>query len=100
MNNFENLKSLSLEGFANWLYMNCQFEDSPWANWFDDTYCTKCERIECSSAEYWNNDTEPYQTNIVECAYCEFEDKCRYFPDLEEIPDNLEIIKMWLRQEA
>ena len=99
MNNFENLKSLSLESLAMWLYKNCQFEDSPWTNWFDDTFCGKCEPIEVAYAEYWNNDPEPYSTSTVECAYCEHEDKCRYFPDEEEIPDELEIIKLWLRQE-
>jgi hypothetical protein len=32
----------------------------------------------------------------VKFAWCEFHEKCKFFPNLEEIPDDKEIIKMWL----
>jgi hypothetical protein len=100
MNNFENLKSLSLEGLANWLYMNCQFEDSPWANWFDDTYCSRCEPVTASAEEAESKlDIKPWYNEDIECAPCELTHKCERFYDMEEIPDELEIIKLWLRQE-
>ena len=37
--------------------------------------------------------------NETECSYCEIHKKCRYFPDMEEIPSNTDIIEMWLKEE-
>ena len=41
----------------------------------------------------------------LECAFCELADesgvkKCRFFPALDDVPNNLGIIKMWLIEEA
>ena len=30
------------------------------------------------------------------CSYCELNGNCKFFPDLDEAPDNKMIIKMWL----
>ncbi len=105
MTNFKHIQSMSIEELAAWLDENGQFDTSPWSSWFNDTYCSKCEPIKCKYA-----DTEkalgftPYifgtYNGDLECAYCELENKCRFFPDLEDTPDNLETIKIWLGQEA
>ena len=34
------------------------------------------------------------------CYWCELENKCKYFLDLDEVPDNKMIIKMWLKLEV
>lgn len=33
------------------------------------------------------------------CSYCELNGNCKFFPDLDEVPDNKKIIKMWLETE-
>ena len=100
--NFERLPSMSIDELADWLDKNCQFDTAPWTIWFNDAYCSKCEAVECQYAEaksrlgitpYFPNDT-------LECTYCELEHRCRFFPDLEEIPTNLETIKIWLIEEV
>lgn len=78
MNNFEKLKQMSVNEFAEWLDEYGNFDTSPWMKWFDETYCANCEII------------------ITHPIYCELEKKCKFFPDMKEPPDTLEIIKMWL----
>ena len=105
MTNFERLQAMTLDELVEWLDRNGQFDDSPWSNWFNENYCSKCESIMCKykDAEETLGFT-PYifgsYGGDLECAYCELEHKCRFFPDLDDTPDNLETIKMWLNQEA
>ena len=92
MNNFEQLKSCSLEGLADWLDINGNFEGSPWMTWFNNKYCENCESIMCHY---------PDSEHEFPCSWCELNNnKCKYFPELEEAPDNRDIIEMWLREEA
>ena len=100
MNNYEQLISYSLEDLADWLVVNVQFDDSPWITWFDDNFCSKCEAIECAYSEYWNSNEEPYPKCTIKCAYCELEDKCKFFPEIQGIPSNKDIIVMWLKEKA
>lgn len=88
MNNFEKLKQMSVNKFAKWLDEYGNFDSSPWMKWFDETYCANCESITTHPVAYPNLD--------IPCAYCELEKKCKFFPDMKEPPDTLEIIKMWL----
>ena len=104
MTNFEHLKSMSIEELAEWLDMYGQYDNSPWSTWFSETYCDKCESIKCKyvDAEKTLGFT-PYlfgsYSGDLFCAYCELEKKCKFFPDLDNTPDNLETIKMWLTRE-
>lgn len=91
MNNFEKLKSMSAEELAEWLDKHGQFDNSPWMLWWDRNYCKNCEDIICKSSD---------DSRHFPCAYCEIYDKCRYFQDQEDVPDNKEIIKMWLKSEV
>ena len=101
MTNLECLKSLSLEDFANWLDEYGQSDGELWSDWFDKTYCEKCEPVKCTVADSENVGLKPpWLSNTLECAYCELEKKCKFFENLEDVPDNKEIIKMWLMQEV
>ena len=90
MTNYEHITSLSLDQLTEWLVQNASWEDSPWSGWFDSNYCSKCE---------------PEYGTIVDTgrkakfAWCELHDKCKFFTKLEDIPDDKEIIKMWLEVE-
>ena len=91
MNNFEYLKSLTIDELTDWLDKYGQFEGAPWSDWFDETYCKKCEPINCTISEFSNRK--------IKCSYCELEDKCRFFPDYEHAPGLKEILKLWLLSE-
>lgn len=88
MNNFEKFKQMSMNEFAEWLDEYGNFDSSPWMKWFDKKYCANCESIITHPVDYPNLNTP--------CAYCELEEKCKFFPDMKEPPDTLKIIKMWL----
>lgn len=90
MNNFEYLKSLTLDEFTEWLDKYGQFDGAPWSDWFNETYCKKCEPIDCQSLD------PAFEGYKMKCAYCELEGNCKYFKDLLEAPDNKKILELWL----
>ena len=47
MNNFEKLKSMSVEELSKWIDTHGQFDNSLWITWFDQKYCKSCEDIMC-----------------------------------------------------
>lgn len=87
MNNFEKLKSMSVDELSEWLDNNGMWDNSLWSKWFDEEYCKKCEDIMCKS---------PDDSREFRCAYCEIYDNCRFFPEKADVPDSKEIIRMWL----
>ena len=96
MNNFEKIKQMSLEDFAEWLYEHRMVDDTPWMEWFNENYCDKCESIivKAEDAEEVLG-IKPFYNEEYECAYCEvYEDSCKFFPN--GYPSNKDIIKMWL----
>lgn len=95
MNNFEKFKAMTSDELANFLDEFGQFDDSPWLRWFDHHYCNKCESITCTVSK----DSKLFPGQTIECAYCELNDRCKFFPKIKGIPDNKEIIKIWLNQE-
>lgn len=102
MNNFKRIQSMTIDELAEWLDKNCMFDNSPWLNSFNEKYCEKCESIKCKYAGAEEKlDITPFSySGEIECAYCELENKCRFFQDLDDVPDNKEMIKMWLEEEA
>lgn len=85
---FEDIKSKNLDELAKWLNEHgC--DDSPWILWFDKNYCKKCDCIPYDESTPWK-----------ECAWCEVHDKCRFFPEMDGVPDCLQIVKMWLESEV
>ena len=91
MTNYEQHVSFSLEELAEWIAEYGQFDGSPWMTWFNETYCNKCESIKCRY---------PDGKRDFECAYCEWEKKCRFLPELKEPPSCKEIITLWLKENA
>lgn len=82
---FENLKSMNIDEFAEWFEENCIHNDDPCIKWWDKTYCKNCE---------------PIVKDGYECAYCELNNKCKFFNDMNNIPSIKETIKIWLESEV
>lgn len=94
MNNFDKLKSFDIDQLAEWLDVNGMWDNSPWSLWWDRKYCQNCESVKAPGDNYWG-----FKSNCG-YAYCEVENKCRYFPDHDDVPDCKEIVKMWLEAEV
>ncbi len=102
MTNFSKIKSMTVDELAEWLDKNSQFDTSPWLEDFNEKYCRKCEPIKVGyedSKKKLGLELFSYE-HTTDCAYCELYNKCRFFEDLEDIPDNKEMIKLWLIEEA
>ena len=86
MNIFESIKQMDIDEFVEWLD-KCSYTDyAPWIRWWDDNHCRQCESIFFEDHEY---------------AWCELNDgKCKFYPDMETMPDIKDIIKMWLESEC
>lgn len=96
MTHFENIKAMSIDELASWLDKHGRF-DSPWMHWFNETYCNNCPVEHGYLPDYTGMHTYHVPT---EFAWCELHDKCKFFPDIDESPDNKDIIKMWLQLEV
>lgn len=93
---FEKIKSMDIEELSEWLDQYGQFEGSPWGTWWDKTYCDDCP----SEIDYiCDSEGESEWLTPCEFGWCELHGKCRYFEDLDDVPDNKKIIKMWLESE-
>ena len=92
MTRFEEFKKMNIDEFAKWIDEHIIFDGSPWCEWFDESYCQKCEPIMLR-----------YEDGLREfpASWCEVNDnKCKFFPDMDHAPDIKDIAKMWLEQEA
>lgn len=102
MTNFEKLQSMPLDVLAEWLDSNGQFDTAPWTKWFAEKYCDSCPSLEVTyedSQKILGFEAFSYG-RPTKCAYCEIYNKCQFFPNLSEIPNNFETIKMWLKETA
>lgn len=90
MNNFNNIKAMDIDGFAEWLD-NLVYDDSPWLNWFNEKYCHNCEPV--IGEENWLG-------KPMEFSWCEINKRCKYFQDMDDIPSCVEMAKMWLESEV
>lgn len=94
--NFDKIKSMNIDELSEWLDMYGQIDNSPWIKWWNETYCKSCP----SEIGYVVDDTGRNQWNIpYECTWCELHGKCKFFQELKDLPDNKEIIEMWLENE-
>lgn len=100
--NFDIIKAMSIEQLAEWLDENGMWDYSPWSTWWDQKYCQNCESVICKSEDAVKvvGPRLCFSDGDVECAYCEIYDKCRFFPEHEDVPDSSEIIRMWLEAEV
>ena len=98
MNRYQQFVSLSLEDFVKLIDDYSKTDDAPWLNWFDERYCSKCESVYVSKSESAEKlGFEPFGDGDVQCAYCEVNNYCRFFPSRES-PSTKEIIEMWLKE--
>lgn len=82
-----------MDEFIEWIDKYCIFDDAPWMIWFDETYCKKCKSVVI------NKERTGYCSDM-ECSWCELNNKCKFFLELKNTPDNKQIIKMWLEREV
>lgn len=83
---FENFINRDIDELVDYLDEHFAFDAAPWWKWWDENYCSKCEAV----IDF--NDQG-------ECGYCEVYGNCRFFKDMKEIPNDKQIIKMWLESE-
>ena len=102
MNNFEKLQSMSIEELAAWLDESGAIDSSPWFEDFNNKYCANCESVICQyeDAEKALGFEPIFSEDGIDCAHCEIYKKCRYFPDMTEVPDGKEMARLWLEAEA
>ena len=94
---FENFKSKNIDELAEWLDKHCEFDTAPWWRFWDKNYCNKCE----PEIAYITNPNKDIDSDIeLECAWCELHHKCKFFQEMNDIPDIKQTIKMWLMSEC
>lgn len=98
--NYELLVSKSKEELASFLSENVQYDDTPWEKWFNRNYCKKCEPITLPMREYYTIFGCSSYAETMTCAYCELKGKCKFFPDMNDIPDTYNTILMWLEDKT
>ncbi len=86
MTNFNNLRFMGIDEFVEWLDEYGDFDNAPWNKWFDENHCKKCKPI---ISDYGH-----------EYAPCEFNNKCVFFEEMNEVPNHKQVIKMWLELES
>ena len=88
---FEKIKTTNIDELVEMLDKYSLNEHSPWFEWWDRKYCDNC------IAEIAYN---PEIGRDLPHGWCELHQNCRYFPELDDIPNSKQIIKMWLESEA
>ena len=87
---FDSIKNKNIDELVEWLDKYGQHDGSPWYEYWNESYCNKCKpemgRI-------------PELDRDLEFAWCELHNKCRFFQNIDDIPDSKQIIKMWLESE-
>ena len=91
MTNFEKLKSMNEKEISEFLDSIVSIDDNPWVVWFYKKYCDNCETIRLNALD---------PNARCDYAYCEVNGNCRYFQDKDDIPDNKEMIELWLASEG
>lgn len=87
---FEKFKTKDIDELADWLDEYASFESAPWMKYFDESFCNKCESVFAR--------IEPFDDE-KQCAWCEVHNKCRYFQNMNDVPDPKQMIKIWLESE-
>lgn len=87
---FECFKNKNIDELVDWLNEHCVFDHAPWYRWWDENYCNKCESI----IRIDDDDIKR------EYGYCELNGNCKFFKEIKDIPDDKQVIKMWLESES
>ena len=87
---FDKLKSKNIDELAEWIDEYGQFDGSPWLDYWDDNYCKKCDSEKVFV---------PALCKETKVAWCELHYKCKFFQEMDDVPDIKQIIKIWLESE-
>lgn len=87
---FEKIGTMDINEMAAWLDDLSIYDNTPWCSWFEDTYCKDCETLwkKVAGEERW-----------IPCGWCELNDRCKFFIEIDDIPGSEDIVKMWLEKE-
>lgn len=85
---YENLLSKSIDELADLIDKYISDDNEPCISWWDENYCNKCESV----IRLYNNREEEF-------AWCEINNKCKFFPEMDCVPDYKQMIKLWLESE-
>ena len=97
---FDKFTTSTPEALAKWISDFGNHDNGPWMNWFDKTYCQKCEpEIVTRDESKSKLGFQLLYKDKTECSYCEVHKECRFFPN-RPTPDIEEMVKMWLDQEV
>ena len=91
---FEKIKAMDIDEFAQWFDKHCANDTDQCIDWWNKTYCENCEPeiVKCINPDTYITD--------MECAWCELHDKCKFFQNIDGMPDSLQITKLWLESES
>ena len=76
---FENITSMSIDELVDWLDEHGAAYYAPWKVWYNKKYCRECD--------------------ADECRWRQLHKKCRYFPEMNQVPNRKQKIRMWLESE-
>lgn len=88
---YDNIKSKNIDQLVDWLDECVVYDNAPWFVWWDENYYKKCAS---------ENAYIPELDKKCECAWCEIHGKCKFFKELDSIPDNKQTIRLWLESEG
>lgn len=91
MTQFEKFKSMCIDEMVDWLDEYGQFDISPWMSWWDRHYCNNCKPVTAFVPDYGRE---------MKFAWCELNGKCKFFSDMNDVPSNQDIIRMWLESKT
>ena len=94
MNNFERIKEMNIDELtALFNQLDEGYDNAPWMEWFGETYCDKCDLI---MARYEGDESG----REYEFGWCELNDGCKFFPELNDVPSPEQAIRFWLASEV
>ena len=91
MNNYERIRAMTINDMAEFFDDKWSYDYDPAIEWWDDTYCSKCESVK----RYVD-----VVDREMDFAWCEVNGVCKYFPELDEVPNRKRIMKLWLESEV
>lgn len=88
---FDIIKSKNIDELVDWIEKYFTFDTAPYWKWWDKNYCKNCKSVIGYSSAI---------NGRCEFAWCELNSKCKFFEEMDNIPDTKQIIKMWLESES
>lgn len=89
---FEKIKSMNIDELAEYMDKHWTHDNDPSIKWWNKEYCSKCEPV----TKYVD-----YLGREEEYAWCEVnDDRCKFFPELDILPDTKQMMKLWLESEV